>query len=61
MAYEDDLQMHFVNVGVKEGEERGRLQAYKEIASHMYKLGLAEQKIAQLMGLTEAQVKGLLS
>ena len=61
MAYEDDLQMHFVDVGVKEGQERGRLQAYKEIASHMRTLGLEEQKIAQLMGLTQAQVRGLLS
>lgn len=61
MAYEDDLQMHFVDVGVKEGEERGRLKAYAEIAKHMSLLGLTEQKIAQLMGLTEVQVKGLLS
>ncbi len=61
MSYEDDLQMHFVDIGVKEGEQRGRLQAYTDIAKRMRSLGLSEPKIAQLMGLTEEQVKGFLS
>lgn len=60
MAYEDDLQMHFVDIGVKEGEQRGRLQAYAEVVGHMHALGLSENQIAQLVGLTEEQVKGFL-
>lgn len=61
MAYLDDLQMHFVNIGVEEGEKRGRQQAYEEIAGRMQSLGLSVQKIAQLMGLEESTVKVLLS
>ncbi len=61
MAYENDLQMHFVNIGLEEGVKRGREQAYRELAARMKALGLSVQKIAVLMGLEESGVSALLS
>ncbi len=61
MAYENDLQMHFVNIGLEEGIKRGREQAYKEIAERMRTQGVEVEKIAVLMGLNESEVKSLLS
>jgi predicted transcriptional regulator len=61
MAYENDLQMHFVNIGLEEGVKRGKEQAYKEIAAHMKALGVSVQKIAALMGVEESVVEALLS
>lgn len=61
MAYENDLQMHFVNIGLEEGIKRGREQTYKEIAERMRTQGVEVEKIAVLMGLNESEVKSLLS
>lgn len=60
MAYENDLQMHFVSIGLEEGVKRGKEQAYREIAAKMKAQGVALEKIAVLMGLEESEVKSLL-
>lgn len=61
MAYENDLQMHFVNIGLEEGVKRGKEQAYREIAARMKAQGVEEEKIAVLMGLEKNVVQALLS
>lgn len=61
MAYDNDLQMHFVSIGLEEGIKRGKEQAYKEMAARMKSQGLTVEKIAFLMGLEESVVKRLLS
>lgn len=61
MAYDNDLQMHFVSIGLEEGIKRGKEQAYKEIAARMKSQGLTVEKISFLMGLEESVVNRLLS
>ncbi len=61
MAYENDLQMHFVNIGLEEGVKRGKEQAYREIAARMKEQGVDVEKIAALMGLEKNVVQALLS
>lgn len=61
MAYENDLQMHFVNIGLEEGVKRGKEQAYREIAARMKAQGVEVEKIAVLMGLEKNVVQALLS
>lgn len=61
MAYENDLQMHFVNIGLEEGVKRGKEQAYREIAARMKAQGVDVEKIAALMGLEKSVVQALLS
>lgn len=61
MAYENDLQMHFVNIGLEEGIKRGKEQAYREIAGRMKAQGFEVEKIATLLGLAESDVKRFLS
>ncbi len=60
MAYENDLQMHFVNIGLEEGVKRGKEQAYKEIAMRMKAQGVDVEKIATLMGLEKSEVERFL-
>lgn len=61
MAYENDLQMNFVNIGLEEGEKRGWQRAHEEIARRMQALGVARKEIARLLGLEEGVVEKLLS
>ncbi len=60
MAYENDLQMHFVSIGLEEGVKRGKEQAYKEIAMRMKAQGVVVEKIATLMGLEKSEVERFL-
>ncbi len=39
MSYENNFQMYFVELGLEEGERRGRLKAMRDIAYNMSELG----------------------
>ncbi len=61
MSYENNLQMYFVELGLEEGERRGRLKAMRDIAYRMSELGCSISIIQKCLGLNRNQLRFLVN
>ncbi len=60
MSYENNLQMHFVQIGLDEGLRRGEALTLVKIAKRMKTLGISVHAIATCLNLEECQVLSFL-
>lgn len=60
MSYENDFQMHFVQLGLDEGLRRGEARALCRIAKRMDRLGISHHAIAACLDVEEPLVVDLL-
>lgn len=61
MSRENDLQMTFIQIGLDEGERRGRMKALRDVAYHMSELGVDIDSIAVLLDLSPFNLRYLLN
>ena len=61
MSYENNFQMYFVELGLKEGERRGRLKAMRDIAYRLADMGCTMGTIAKCLGINMVQLRYLLN
>ena len=61
MSYENNLQMHFVQIGLEEGERRGRMKTLRDVAFHMSELGIDVATIAKCLDLSPMNLRYLLN
>ena len=61
MSYENNFQMYFVELGLEEGERRGRLKAMRDIAYTMSDLGYTVGTIMKCLKVNETQFRYLVN
>ncbi|MCF0237145.1 MAG: hypothetical protein HUK24_00990 [Sphaerochaetaceae bacterium] len=61
LSYENNLQMHFVQIGLEEGERRGKMKAMRDIAFNMSKLNYDISTIAKCLGISEFNLRYLVN
>ncbi|MBR2282653.1 MAG: hypothetical protein IJ863_08530 [Spirochaetales bacterium] len=61
MSYENSFQMYFVNLGLEEGERRGRLKAMRDIAYTMSEQGYSVGAIMRCLNVNRNQLRYLLN
>ena len=61
MSYENNYQMYFVELGLEEGERRGRLKAMRDLAYRMSELGYNVGTIMKCLGVNRNQFRYLVN
>ncbi len=61
MSYENNYQMYFVELGLEEGERRGRLLAMRDLAYRMSDLGYNIGTIMECLNVNENQFRYLVN
>ncbi|MCF0261775.1 MAG: hypothetical protein HUK23_02560 [Sphaerochaetaceae bacterium] len=61
LSYENNLQMHFVQIGLEEGERRGKMKAMRDIAFNMSNQGYDVSTIAKCLGISDFNLRYLVN
>ena len=61
LSYENNLQMHFVQIGLEEGERRGKMKAMRDIAFNMSDQGYDVSTIAKCLGISDFNLRYLVN
>ena len=61
LSYENNLQMHFVQIGLEEGERRGKMKAMRDIAFNMSGQGYDVSTIAKCLGISDFNLRYLVN
>ncbi|MFC2821565.1 MAG: hypothetical protein ACTTJW_07495 [Sphaerochaeta sp.] len=61
MSYESNFQMYFVQLGLEEGERRGRMKAMRDIAYKMSELDVDVDTVARYLDISPMQLRYLVN